>query len=495
MMTESGKRADRTIPLPITTSLEHRGGLAPNVASLFPSQRTLEALGGPEAIAKLVDGLYDRIDTDPVLRPAFGRDLIRERERVKLFFEGWFGGSPAYFDAAWPPGLKAVHGSTTISRGMAVRWVGHFLDSFAEAAKDPHLINEIRPLISRIAMALVDRGDEPVAGERLHCSAYGTDPRLLPFVQRDDAEGIANAAAGHPEVIQREGPRLLLVAAVRGKARATEALLRLGVDANAVAMLAGSEASAAGLPMLRMTPLCGALAKRRADVVKLLMQRGAQYDVFTAAFMGDVDGVSRMLDLAPELADACDPACDVAQITPLMHAVHTAQIEVARLLLRRGATVGPNSVRLIRVAANGGHEVLVDLLLEHGADPASIGAGTWVLYPAIAGKLIARGADVNREPGAWVGLCCTGNSGHKENADLARAMLRCGADVSSRYGGATALHCAAKAGFDHVVQALIEHGADVHALNDKGQTPLESLQSARKSIDTEPVRRLLLMAA
>jgi truncated hemoglobin YjbI/ankyrin repeat protein len=491
-MSEVGKQRMGSKPLQVQTSLDHRGAFGPGDALLFPPAGTFEALGGREAVAKLVDGLYDRIETDSVLRPAFNRDLAREREKLKLFFEAWFGGVPTYFDAGWRPGLKAAHEPISISRGMAGRWIGHFLDSFAEAVKDPTIINHIKPLISRLAMALVNRVDEPVPGERLRGSSYGADPRFLHSVQRDDTAGIAAAATAHPQLILWHGPRLLLVAAVRGKARAAEELLRQGVDANALAMLTGSDASVSGLPMLRITPLCGALANRRESVITLLVDHGAQYDIFTASCVGDLDAVRELLDLAPDLADARDPGCDVAQITPLTHAVFAGQFAVARLLLQRGATVGVNSVRLVRAAANRGHEALTDLLLEHEANPASIGAGAWVMYPAIADKLLARGANVNQEPGAWVGMCCTGNSGHKENAALARAMLRYGADVAARYKGRTALHCAAKAGFVHVVEALIEHGGDVNALNDRGQTPLDEVEDAGRSIDREPVRRLLI---
>ncbi len=283
-----------------------------------------------------------------------------------------------------------------------------------------------------------------------------------------------------------------MIAAVRGKARAAEELLHQGVDANAVAMLSGGEASAQKLPLLQITPLCGALARRRDPVVKLLIEHGAQYDIFTASCVGDLDGVQELLDLAPQLADVSDPACDVAQITPLLHAVSAGQFAVARLLLQRGASVGANSARLVRVAANRGDEALTELLLQHGADPAAIGAGAWVMYPAIADKLLARGANINLERGAWIGLCCTGNSGHQENTALVRAMLRCGADVTARYKGRTALHCAAKAGFVTSVEALIEQGGDVNALNDRGQTPLDEIENAGRSINGEPVRRLLI---
>lgn len=454
----------------------------------FPPAGMFEALGGRETVSRLVDGLYDRIEADRILRPAFNRDLVKEREKLKRFFEAWLGGAPTYFDADWPPGLKAAHASVAISRGMAERWLRHFSDSFAEAVKDPSHIQHIRPLIAHLALALVNRADEPVPGERIRDVA---DAQLLRCVQRDDAPGIAAAVTAQPLVLAVHGPKLLLIAALRGKASAAEELLRQGVDVNAVAMPPGSDANVYDLPMLRMPPLCAALAARRESIAALLVAHGAQYDIFTAACLGDVDAVRELLDLSPELADAADPGGDVARVTPLMHAVAAGRFEVAQLLLQRGATVGPNSARLVRAAANRGHEALLDLLLEHGATPA-IGAGRWVMHSTIADKLLARGANVNQEPGTWISMCCTGNSGHKENAVLARAMLERGADITAHYKGRSALHCAAKAGFVNVVEALIAHGSDVNALNEHGQTPLDELEGAGKSIHRDPVRRLLI---
>src|SRR5262249_10822891 len=144
-----------------------------------------------------------------------------------------------YFDAAWPPGLKAAHGSVSISRGMAERWLRHVHDSLVEAVKDPTLINHIKPFISRLALALVSRADEPIAGERLRDVS---DSRFLDLVRRDDAPGLAEAAAANPHVLLLHGSKLLLIAAVRGKIRVMGELLRQGVNVNRVAMLPGSEA-------------------------------------------------------------------------------------------------------------------------------------------------------------------------------------------------------------------------------------------------------------
>jgi len=479
--------------LPVQTGLNHRGVFGNSDVPLFPPAGTFETLGGRGAVARLVDGLYDRIEKDGVLRPAFNHDLTKERAMLKLFFEQWFGGAPVYFNAEWRLGLRATHGSVSISSGMADRWLGHFFASFADEVKDPQSATLIRPYITRLAMALVNRSSEPVTGERLRCSRSGEiDAKpFMTHLQHDDMKGLTAAASEHPHVIQKYGSMLLLVAAVRGKAKAAATFLKKGVDVNVPAILPGSEASHHGLPMLLISPLCGALAKHREPVVKVLVAHGAQYDIFTASFMGDLDAVRKLLELDPELMDANDPACDVAPVTPLLHAVSAGQMEVSQLLLERGAAVGPNSVRLVRIAANAGHAALTQLLLAHGAEPALIGAGAWVMYPAIAGELLARGANVNQEPGAWIGMCCTGNSGHRENAALVQAMLQCGADVSALYKGRTALHCAAKAGFPAVVEALIEHGADVNALDDRGQTPLDEIEHATRNKEREAIRRLL----
>src|SRR5207247_991247 len=112
------------------------------------------------------------------------------------------------------------------------------------------------------------------------CSSTGAD--LDSFLRR--VRSVASESIGAaPPVGSKEGRRLLLMAAVRGKAEAVEELLRRGLDPNAPALLSGNERSTHGLPMLPITPLCGALARSRAAVAGLLVRRGAFYDVFTAA--------------------------------------------------------------------------------------------------------------------------------------------------------------------------------------------------------------------
>ena len=161
-------------------------------------------------------------------------------------------------------------------------------------------------------------------------------------------------------------------------------------------------------------------------------------------------------------------------------------------------------VRALRGAAEKGSLTMVELLLDHGADPTRIGAGRWVLHPRIAPLLSAR--RVGRPSGSWIGASCTGNQGRRDDPDLVRALLRHGARADDRRTGdpaktvgvatleATALHYAAKAGFVQTIQVLLEHGADPRAGDSRGRTPMDWLEESSPRVAREPVRKLLTAA-
>src|SRR5437868_77486 len=52
----------RAEPLQVHTGIRHRAMAELSAAPLHLPPGTLEAVGGPEAVARIVDGLYDRID-------------------------------------------------------------------------------------------------------------------------------------------------------------------------------------------------------------------------------------------------------------------------------------------------------------------------------------------------------------------------------------------------------------------------------------------------
>jgi hypothetical protein len=60
-------------------------------------------IGGRVAVEMLVDGLYDRIETDPSLRPLFSRGVSGERGVQKRFFREWLGGQGDCSSGAYLP--------------------------------------------------------------------------------------------------------------------------------------------------------------------------------------------------------------------------------------------------------------------------------------------------------------------------------------------------------------------------------------------------------
>lgn len=107
-----------------------------------------------------------------------------------------------------------------------------------------------------------------------------------------------------------------------------------------------------------------------SEVASFLISRGAQVnDIFLACAVGDLERARALLDTTPELIQA---RSDDRQDTPLNTAAYFGQVEIARLLLERGADVNANqgvgAVTPLHDAAMGGHGAMVRLLVERGAD-------------------------------------------------------------------------------------------------------------------------------
>src|SRR5262249_38666198 len=94
------------------------------------------------------------------------------------------------------------------------------------------------------------------------------------------------------------------------------------------------------------------------------------YDVTVAAALGDLDGVTRMLDNAPSRIQETRPSGR----RPLATAVEFGDEDMVRLLLDRGTDPcwdepgAPHGTTLHK-AAEAGNLTIVELLLAHGADP------------------------------------------------------------------------------------------------------------------------------
>jgi hemoglobin len=353
------------------TGLEHRGFLndAPGLRP-FRDTDLYERIGGQPTVDALVDVLYAGIDDDDQLRPLFGRDTGAGKPRVKLFFAEWLGGPGRYSEVAWTS-LKHSHDGKPITPALAGRWLGHFqrgLRAAVAAEGDRRTIFEqVRPL----AMALVNR---PAAQDVAWC---GTGARVLTrasdLARRGDVAELGVALAEAPDLLRPTfAAAIIQAASLAGRDMIVRQLLDNGCSPDLPFYLPVRVPGPAFERVIYVTPLCAARFKGHVATQSLLVAAGAREDIFTAAFLGDLTSLARILDADRSLARATDPAVDVLEITPVDHAVAGGMTEALRLILDHVPTPLADGVRALRGAAAQGSVAMTELLLARGADVVRI---------------------------------------------------------------------------------------------------------------------------
>ena len=104
------------------------------------------------------------------------------------------------------------------------------------------------------------------------------------------------------------------------------------------------------------------------SAILLISQLTACASLHSAAQAGDIIKVRSLLD---EGADINATPAFAPGWTPLSHALYKGQIEIARLLIERGAFINPKSKwgnTPLHLAIPADNAEIVRLLIEHGAD-------------------------------------------------------------------------------------------------------------------------------
>ena len=116
------------------------------------------------------------------------------------------------------------------------------------------------------------------------------------------------------------------------------------------------------------------------DVTRLLLERGAEVDICTAAILGRLERVRELLDRDPQLANDRSTG-----LSPLGWAAFGNQVETAEELIDHGARMDDGE---LLCAASVGHVEVGQLLIERGVDPDEIrsDAGGNALHAAAAMK-------------------------------------------------------------------------------------------------------------
>ena len=276
------------------------------------------------------------------------------------------------------------------------------------------------------------------------------------------------------------GRTMIWEAAYRGKQNTVELLLAKGSSTNTW----GCHFT----PLLvDISPYCAAAFKKHHRVANLLESEDETRNPYTQTYLGHLARVTELLQNDPTLVNASitNHHCPY-ELTLVHYAIAARQAAIVNLLLEYGSLVQPYSEVLVRYAIWRNMPETLETLIEAGVDlvDSSIprGGSRSVEITQIL-QLHGIAKNVDQADGGWPPLVfiCRGDRGG--NLDRVKELLDAGADINVRnYKGQAALHCAAKAGFIHVCELLIQKGADVNAIDQAGKTPLITiLQSTIKN--------------
>ena len=172
-----------------------------------------------------------------------------------------------------------------------------------------------------------------------------------------------------------------------------------------------------------LSPVLYALYNGKSGLVEPLLVANPPLDVFDAAAVGRTRGLEELLDGEPALATAWS----TDGFTALHLAAFFGQEEAARVLLERGAEVNLVArnasihVTPLHSAAAGSHSAIVELLLEHGADPNAAQDGGFTPLHSAAQNDDRDSAEALLEAGADPSLA---DDDGKTPADLAGDDVR-----------------------------------------------------------------------
>ena len=294
----------------------------------------------------------------------------------------------------------------------------------------------------------------------------------------------------------------------------TQLLLERGADANAQ-------------DHSNTTPLHWASKVGNLEVTRALLDHGANVNAendegetplqILAKFSWDGNGSPRVAELLLERGANAN-AQDHDNTTPLHQTSEWGKLEVTRVLLDHGAKVnaennrGETPLHLLSRRESGVGDLsprVAQLLLERGADVNArdkdhvtpIHRSFSSRSPDIARVLFDYGADVNEKndqgqsPLFLAIEASHSSTGGDSFIDLIGSLVEHGADANTQgKNNTTALHLASKYGRPSVVRVLLNHGANISAKNDQGQTLIHQLAGADNWIgsDSLAVAQLLL---
>ena len=293
---------------------------------------------------------------------------------------------------------------------------------------------------------------------------YGVTPISLACINGSVSiiERLLEAGAD-PNRMLPGGETALMTAARTDRAEATKLLIAHGAHVDAQE------------DTRNQTALMWAAAEGNAGVISVLLQAGADIH---ARSTGPASSATSTGSTGVVFRDYSRRG-RIDAFTPLLFAVRAGHLDAVRTLLENGANVNdraPDGASALVVAAVNAHWEMAGLLLDEGADPALADQGWTALHQVVRTRTLNIGQFPHPVP-----------TGHMSSLDLTRQMISAGADVDARVTkpitdgyrgprfsqiGATAFVLAAKGADHEMMRLLAAAGAGLTLTNEHGTTVL-----------------------
>lgn len=126
-----------------------------------------DRVGGHAVFAQLVRVFYEGVAGDPALRAMYPEaDLGPAEDRLRLFFEQYWGGPKTYSETRGHPRLRMRHAPFAVTPTQRDRWLHHMHAAIDTLGLESSAEAELREYVTRAAHFMVNAGDEPGLSER-----------------------------------------------------------------------------------------------------------------------------------------------------------------------------------------------------------------------------------------------------------------------------------------------------------------------------------------
>jgi hemoglobin len=439
--------------------------------SMFPPVRRVKAGACPEAslyeriggekVERLVAAFYARVDSDPVIRPLYGKTLTCAIHALTKFMTTWLGGPPVY-DVRGAR-LRRRHMPFAIDARARDAWLSNMKAAVREVGIPATEASLLLAHLEFGARALVNTGKTP-RKVSAPAGADRFDSRLAEQWNRmAEAEDLFDAVSRGDLALMRSMLPMRLVP----HAQLMRHALAEWLDPT------GRADRRFGRRPGQAKPL---------EMIESLLAHGElDFDPDEGDEPGRFRHLQAMMEAHARASRLIWPDSPVhAALRAATRDRFISEIEHNRLCVR---LLGTRGQTLLHDAALFGEAELAAALVHSGADPdAAEEEGHTPLYRAATGDvtrvLLAAGATVDVASGPTRGTALH-QAARRGNVSVAQALLDYGATIDARDAkGQTPLRRAVNCRQLQIVRLLVQHGADPHAADRRGVTPLDVARTA-----------------